>query len=306
MPDLQTDLTLTPEQASDVLSAWLGAGVRCTDMTPLQGGMLNSVLRLRFDREPYTAVIKLNGESAAFAAEARALRHMHARGFPCPEVYLEGAEPALLPYHFLLLEALPGVHMGQAALDDGARARVERELAEAIAALHTHTRETFGEVTAPGPDDWREILMPDLRQTRVSAEVEARLSPEVLDDVDRAIAVGERWLAEQGKPTLIHGDIWAANIMVAQADDGWHLSGLIDPSAQYADPEMELAYLRSFREPWADFFETYTAIRPLRPGYEERWLVYWLRTYLVHVYYFGDQHYRDVTASAARNILERV
>jgi fructosamine-3-kinase len=304
MPNLQTDLTLTLGQASEVLSAWLGAGVRCTDITPLQGGMLNSVLRLRFDREPYAAVVKLNGEGEAFAAEARALRHMHARDFPCPEVYLEGAERVLLPYSFLLLEALPGVHMGQATLDDGDRARVERELAEALAALHTHTRETFGDVTASGPHDWREILMPDLRRYRASEEVAARLSPEVLKEVDRAIAVGERWLADQGAPTLIHGDIWAANIIVARLDDGWHLSGLVDPSAQYADVEMELAYLRSFRDPWADFFETYTALRPLRPGHEERWLVYWLRTYLVHVYYFGDHHYRDVTAWAARAILE--
>ncbi|MBN1247463.1 MAG: fructosamine kinase family protein [Anaerolineae bacterium] len=286
-----------------MLSAWLGTRVRCTGIAPLDGGMLNSVLRLQFDHDPYTAVIKLNGDGQAFTAEARALCHMRERGFPCPEVYLEDSTPSVLPYRLLLLEALPGVHMGQATLSDTDRARVERELAEAMAALHDNTRDTFGSVDEEGPRDWREVFMPDLHKMRASLEVKTRLSATVLDEVDRAIEIGESWLADQGPPTLIHGDIWAANIIVAQQDDGWHLSGVIDPSAQYADAEMELAYLRSFRDPWADFFNAYTALRPLRPGHERRWLVYWLRTYLVHVYYFGDQHYQDITAWAARKIL---
>lgn len=305
MVTLQTDLMLTQDQAGDVLSAWLGGRVRCTGIAPLEGGMLNSVLRLTFDREPNAAVVKLNGDGQTFTEEALALRHMRARGFPCPEVYLEDSARALVPYRLLLLEALPGVHMGRASLDDADRARVERELAEAMAELHTHTRETFGAVEVEGPEDWRQVFMPDLHKMRASTEVQMRLSAEVLDDVDRAIAVGEGWLADQGPPTLIHGDIWAANIIVHRHDDGWHLSGVIDPSAQYADAEMELAYLRSFRDPWSDFFDAYTALHPLRPGHERRWLVYWLRTYLVHVYYFGDQHYRDVTAWAARTILNR-
>jgi fructosamine-3-kinase len=303
MVTLQTDLTLTPEQASGILSAWLSTRVHCTGMTPLHGGMLNSVLRLEFDRDPFAAVIKLNGDGQGFAAEARALTHMRQRGFPCPAVYLVDDVVSLSPYRLLLLEALPGVHMGQAELGEADRACVERELAEAMTVLHTNTRETFGDVGSTGPKDWREVFMPDLHKMRASTEVETRLSADVLDDVDRAIIVAETWLADQGPPTLIHGDIWAANIMVDRRDDGWHLAGVIDPSAQYADVEMELAYLRSFRDPWQAFFDAYTTLRPLRPGYEQRWLIYWLRTYIVHVYYFGDQDYRDITAWAARKIL---
>ena len=300
---LNTDLTLTLDQAEAVLSDWLGSAVRCSGIERLHGGMLNSVLRLHFDRDPSTVVIKLNNEGEGFAKEALALCHLRERGFPCPSVHRvsDGAGP--IPYMFLLLETIPGVTMLQAQLDDADRRRVERELAEVLADLHVHTRKTFGPIGTTGDCRWGEIFMPLLRQVRAAPETEERLTSEVLSRVDLAIEVAEGVMAAQGSPSLIHGDIWGANVMVVRADDGWHLSGLIDPSAQYADAEMELAYLRSFNAPWRDFFEAYTALRPLRPGYELRRQVYWLHTYLVHVTYFADQRYREAVARAAQKVL---
>jgi len=305
MPKLDTDLELETEQAEAVLEAWLGGSVRCAEIERLEGGMLNSVLRLRFDRDPGTAVIKLSRDGADFVREARALRHMRERSFPCPAVYGLDGSGSMLPHGYLLLEALPGVHLGKAALDEADAAVVERELAEVMVALHANTRETYGALGAVGERSWPKAYMPRLRAVRGSQEVETRLSAEVLATVDRAIGACADLLAVESAPTLIHGDIWAANVMVAKRDDGWHLSGVLDPSAEYADAEMELAYLRSFRTPWTHFFDAYTALRPLRPRHELRWLVYWLHTYLIHVYYFGDQHYCDVAGWAARQIVAR-
>ena len=303
MANLNTDLTLTLDQAEAVLSAWLGSAVRCAGIERLHGGMLNSVLRLRFDRDPYTAVIKFNNEGEGFAQEALALRHLRERGFPCPAVYGVSDGTGPIPHMYLLLETIPGVTMLQAQLDDASRRRVERELAGVLADLHALTREAFGPIGTTGACRWRDIFMPLLRQVRAAPEIETRLTSEVLSTVDRAIEIAEGIMAAQGSPALIHGDIWGANVMVVRAGDGWHLSGLIDPSAQYADAEMELAYLRSFNTPWRDFFEAYTALRPLRPGHELRWQVYWLYTYLVHVYFFTDQRYRDEVAQTAQKIL---
>ncbi len=309
MVELQTNLALTPEQAEQVLAAWLGDGVRCTGVERLHGGMINSVLRLSFDRAPYTGVIKLNGAGQGFAGEARALCYMRERGFPCPEVYMEESETATLPYTFLLLETLPGVSLAQVPLGRADRRRVERELAEVLVDLHAHTRDTFGALDAPGEPRWVDVFMPWLHEVRAESEVTQRLPADVLHDVDRSIAVAPQLLADQGRPTLIHGDIWAANVivrpMLGASPQGWALSGLVDPGAQYADVEMELAYLRVFETVGSAFFDIYTAYTPLRPGYQLRSLVYWLRTYLIHVWLFGDQHYRDMTARVAREIVER-
>jgi fructosamine-3-kinase len=300
--NMQTDLVLSPEQAGDLLTAWLGTRTRCTGIDRLVGGMINTVLRLRFDREPFSAVVKLNRQGTTFAREASVLRHLRERGFPCPEVYLVDDTIERLPYTFLLLETLPGVSMHEVHLAPADRDRVEREMAEALVSLHGHTRETFGPIDGSGERQWVDVFMPDLCGIRTQPQIEARLSYDVLADVDRAIMLAPALLQDQGAPTLIHGDIWAANVIVHQGADGWHLSGLIDPSTQYADVEMELAYLRGFNGAWDAFFETYTARSPMRPGYERRWWVYWLRTYLIHVWLFGDQHYRDFAAQAARHI----
>ncbi len=306
MFNLQTDLHLSPEQAEGILSAWLGTRVHCTGIERLVGGMINTVLRLRFDRDPYTAVIKLNSAGTRFHDEAQILRHLRDRGFPCPSVYAVDDDARLLPCTYLLLETLPGANMAEVTLGPRDRDRVEREMADVLVALHGHTRKTFGSVDAVGEARWVDVLMPDLHSIRAEPEVSQRLPAEVLANVDRAITLAPNLLADQGEPTLIHGDIWAANVMVHEASDGWHLSGLVDPGTQYADVEMELAYLRGFNTVGDAFFDAYTARRPLRRGYEARWRVYWLRTYLIHVWLFGDQHYCDMAAKIARDIVSYV
>jgi fructosamine-3-kinase len=308
MTERQTHLTLSSTQAEAVLARWLGDagdGVHCTGVERMHGGMINSVLRLDFDRPPHSAVIKLSGRGKSFAGEARALRYLHAHTrFPCPQVYLEDAGANVIPYAFLLLERLPGKSLAEVRLSPEDQRRVERELARTLVELHGHTRETFGAIDAdPGEADWRDVFLPRVHRVRAQPEVAQRLTASVLRTVDDALAAAPQALRDQGPPTLIHGDIWAANVIVRRAEDGWHLSGLVDPGLQYADPEMELAYLEVFSTAGPAFFQAYRPHHPQRPGYEVRRRFYWLNTYLIHVWLFGDRHYREMTARVAQAIV---
>ena len=87
--------------------------------------------------------------------------------------------------------------------------------------------------------------------------------------------------------------------MVHERSDGWHLSGLIDPvGLQYADVEKELAYLQAFDTLGETFFSSYTARRPLLPGYEFRRLFYWLNTFMTHVWLgFGAAFHERIVAT---------
>jgi len=297
--ELQTSLAFTSEQAETLLAAWLGSTVRCTSIERLKGGMMNTVLKLAFDREPFHAVVKLNVAGQGFDKEARSLRHLreHTR-FPCPRVYREDSSARDFPYTHLLLEALPGVNMWDLPMPPESRERIDRELALVLLELHSHQRDGFGSIGEAGTHArWVDVFLPRLREVRGQPEVDARLPPAVSGQLDAAITRAEAALAEQGRPTLVHGDIWAANIIVDERPTGWQLSGLVDPSAEYADVELELAYLEQFSVVVGPaFFSEYHAHSPLRPGYEYRRLFYWLHSYLVHVWLFEDQIFRDKTA----------
>ena len=301
---LFTNLTLTTVQAATVLSRWLGEPVTCDQVEPLQGGMINSALRLRFDRAPGTAVVKLNADrdNEGLRSEQRRLDYLNANTqLPVPRAYRYAAADAEVPYTCLLLETIPGVNLTQATLAPSDRSRVEGQLADILIELHGHTRQTFGRIHEPGRASWSDVFVPDLVANR--KHVEEKLPVSVLDQIDTAIEAAPAILSEQGVHTLIHQDIWAGNIMVDQRGDEWHLAGLVDPSgSKFADVECELAYLQVFDTVGGTFFDRYTDHHPLRPGYEVRRLFYWLDTYMTHVWLFGDQSYRDRTAEVAEAI----
>jgi len=312
MNTIQTNLTLTKSQAEKVLADWLAAPVACTRIQPLRGGMINTVLRLDFDRDPYSAVIKLTNASGNFAVggdfrtEARALDYLrqHTR-FPAPRVYRVEEPAQTLPYAFLLIETVPGECLAGLRLTQAEQDDLDRQLAEALVELHGHTRQRFGGIDEqPGVARWIDIFGPRLVETRAQPEIARRLPPAVLADVDRAIGLAERALQDQGQPMLVHGDIWAGNMLVERAGQGWRLAGIVDPGVYYADVEVELAYLEGFDGRREAFFTAYTARRALRPGYERRRLFYWLHTALIHVWLFGDQHYRDYAARTAAAICQ--
>lgn len=308
MIELQPDLQLTTDEAGRLLGAWLGSPTACSRVVPLQGGMVNTVFRLEFDRRPFRAVVKLHGaEGDTFAREARALDYLAAETTcPVPRVYLHDSSGRLVPYAFLLLEHVAGTCLQGLDLEPAERAAIDVELADVLGDLHCHHGAGWGRPgSATGASRWGDVFATRLAEVRAAPGVHARLSPETLAVVDRAIELVRPELADAGPPTLVHGDVWDGNLMVRHVDGRWRITGLLDPDLQFADVELELAYLEVFDASRTAFFEKYTERHPLRPGYERRRLCYWLHTALLHVALFDDLFFRDATARTAAAITGR-
>lgn len=304
-PDLQPDLAFDADQAERLLEGWLGRRVTCLGMQRLKGGLVNTVIRLDLDQPPYRAVVKLHdGSGDGFAAEARALEYLRSEtACPVPRVYLEDVARQLVPYSFLLLEHLPGECLDGLEMEPSDRADLQRQLAEVLVELHAHKGERWGGVgELEGPVTWAELFVSRLAEVRARPALEERLDPRTLRSVDAAIEVAPSLLADAGTPTLIHGDVWEGNLLVQRHGDRWRLTGLLDPAAQFADVEYELAYLTVFDVRRGDLFATYLRHHSFRPGYEQRRLIYWLHTALVHVALFGDRFFCDFTARTAEAI----
>ncbi len=305
MIELEPDLDLTIAQAERLLSAWLSTPVMCQEIVPLHGGMVNSVFRLGFDRPPHRAVVKIHGtESDTFDSEAGALQYLRTEtSCPVPSVYLHDGSARLIPHAFLLLEHVRGDCVHSLDLEPSDRIEIDVQLADVLAGLHHHTRGSWGDVETRGTSEsWAGLFTARLNEIRAHPTIAERLDAEVLVDVDEAIDRCRSALVDSGRPTLVHGDVWDGNLMAVREDGQWRLSGLLDPDLQFADVELELAYLEVFDNDREAFFAAYTAHHTLRPGYEHRRLFYWLHTALVHVALFGDEFFCRYTARIAQEI----
>jgi len=302
--------SISAEVATELLRRFLGGQITVTGMRRLHGGMVHSVLELVTDGDPPLVVAKLSGNPGhqGFEHERRVLdwyrRHTD---FPVPEPYGCDISGELFGGSCLMMERLPGVNLGEARLDGAGRAAVERQMAGILARLHKIHSDRYGSALEPaeeGAERWLDRFGP-----RIWEEFEAaaeRLSVGARRSIVRALEELEEWLPEFGSPTLVHGDLWATNIVVDPASPaGPVISGFVDGSANYSEVEYELAYLLVFRTVGSEFFRQYSRFHPIRDGFEARCRIYWLHTMMLHVRVFGDQHYVRACENLARE-LERL
>ncbi len=258
------------------------------------GGCIGEVYKVEL--EDGTALVgKVDREGESYLErEAYMLRYLAAESeLPVPEVY-HGSET------LLLMEFVEG----SSRFSEGA----ERHAAELLSALHGitagaygHERETLiGTLDQPNPwtESWTEFFREQRLLYMAGVAYEAgRLPVEDLERVDRLAERLDEYLEQPERPSLIHGDVWSANVL-AEAD---RITAFLDPAIYHADPEIELAFISLFNSFGDPFFERYAEIRDMRPGFfEERRDLYNLYPLLVHVYFFGGSYLDSVRSTLRR------
>ncbi len=314
MPDepLNPLVPLTEAEAARILAAWLGETRRVRRLRRLTGGCVHTVLEAEFEGPESPVVLKVahRVEEESIRAEHEVLRYFRAHtGFPVPEPHACDITGDLAPYSWLIMERLPGVHLGEARMLPEDEARIQRAMGEAVAGLHDHTRDAgFGHLVYDDephpswPDYFTELLASNYRDACDTGLV----APDDLRLCERVVASTPAHLVRTAVPTLVHGDLWATNIMVAGEPGSMRLTGFLDPGGLFADPEYELAYLEIWHTIDERFFEAYTRRHPLAPGYEHRRLFYWLNTLLLHVWCFRAEHYARATTDLTRRLARDV
>lgn len=166
-------------------------------------------------------------------------------------------------------------------------------LGRGLAALHGNVMPLFGWQTdnfigrlpqqnAPGsawPDFYvSQRLLPQYRMARAGGLLSKKEVPgeELLTEKVRA------W-APNPEPSLLHGDLWSGNYLIAESGDAC----LIDPAVYAGDAEVDLAMTRLFGGFPERFYRAYHEIRPEKPGMDWRIPLYQLYYLLVHLNLFG-------------------
>ena len=269
-------------------------GERLKSARPLGGGCIGEVYKVELgDGTPLVAKVDREGE-AHLEREAYMLRYLRERSeLPVPEVFY-GSE-ALLLMEFV---------EGSSRFSEGA----ERHAAELLATLHCvtagaygHERDTLvGSLDQPNPwtDSWVEFFRDHrLLYLARTAHEAGRLPREDLGRVERLAERLDEYLEDPERPSLIHGDVWSANVLAR----GDHITAFLDPAIYHADPEIELSFISLFNSFGDVFYERYAEVLGVRDGFfEERRDIYNLYPLLVHVYFFGGGYLASVRATLRR------
>lgn len=233
----------------------------------LAGGDLSEVL-LVHRPDGRTAVAK---SGTAAGTEAAMLRAIRAAGVPAPTVEAEHDG-------VLLLDFVP---------NDGVFSITAwRDIGDKVRRLHRRHGDSYGwpvdyNLGTVGLDNRRHGDWPAFWGEQRLVSAASLLDRPWRSRVDAlAVRLGEM-LPPSPAPSLLHGDLWSGNILVA---DG-RLAALIDPACYHGHAEVDLAMLALFGEPPEEFWAAYG---PREPGWRDRRGVYQLFPALVHLRLFGS------------------
>lgn len=262
-------------------------GANVLRLTPLSGGCIGEVYQVDLS-DGEKLVAKAGFENSGLKLEGDMLVYLKKHSaLPVPDVINATDDLLLMTY----IEA-------GGPLNEGAQTHA----AELLAALHSITHDQFGfswdtligGLPQPNPssDDWIEFFR-DRRLLFMAGQglAAGRLPLSSMGRLEKFAADLDRWITPPAKASLIHGDMWGGNVLCR---DG-RITGFVDPAIYHADPEIELAFSTLFSTFGPPFFDRYSEIRPLKPGFfEERRDIYNLYPLLVHVRLFGGSYVNSV------------
>lgn len=220
--------------------------------------------------------------------EAFMLRYLRSKSaLPVPTVHYSND-------HVILMEYV--------STDYSADDRAHRHAAEVLAALHGITGPSYGferdtligSLPQPNPqsDDWVDFFAQHrlLYMGRAALD-EGKIDKKMMAQIEKLAGKLKGYITKPQAPTLIHGDIWGGNILFARG----RVAAFVDPAIYYADPEIELAFIRLFGTLNESFFMRYNDLRPIAPGFEDvRAPIYGIYPLLVHTRLFGTSYARKV------------
>lgn len=121
-------------------------------------------------------------------------------------------------------------------------------------------------------------------------DADSYFTPSDREKITKLLDNLDRFLIEPEKPSLLHGDLWAGNVMCSA--EGKPV--LIDPACYIGHREADLAMTQLFGGFPQDFYDAYNQAFPLQSGYEERRDLYNLYQLLNHLNLFGPTYLEPV------------
>ena len=277
------------------ITACFGETAAIVGRANVGGGDINDACRLELSNGRYI-FIKSNSvkNKDFFEDEDIGLTAIASTGtIKVPELLFRGADESSA---FLAMEYINGAERVQGFW---------RKFGESLAKMHLADTSEFvsGGKYGFAKDNYigatRQINAP--RDSWIDFFRECRLEPQfrmaeryfessyikdILDLLDKLPEI----LIEPKQPSLLHGDLWSGNYIVGSDGMAW----LIDPAVYVGHAEADLAMTELFGRFPEEFYDSYSEVNPIQPGYGDRRDIYNLYHLLNHLNLFGGMYLHEV------------
>ncbi len=272
--------------------------VRIESASTLPGGGPREAQKLVTSEGEFFAKWSDDGPEDIFVCEAQGLGALRSVSGPItiPQIIAASKRDTETP-GYLILEYLAPSRGGEA--DD-------ESLGRGLATIHRATRASFGfdapSYCGPTPQDnrpsvtWVEFYR-ERRLRPLVEELRRRGGLSVADRrvFDRLMEHLEDLLPKDSTPSLIHGDLWAGNVLSSVRGPA-----LVDPACAYADREMEFGITTLFGGLSSRALAAYEEAWPMAHGWRERNPLYQIYHLLNHARLFGGHYGAEALRVAAR------
>lgn len=284
-------------ELEETARAALGNEFRIDTIRPVNGGDINTALRLDGPTGPVFVKLRDAEDATMFSAEAQGLDALATYdAIRVPAVLGQGEADGQA---FLLLEWLD--------ISPLREAHHARRAGEALAALHRQSGEHFGWPRANFiggtpqnnslSDNWPHFFVQQRLVPQLALAASKGFGGELQRHGERLCGkVAALFLEYRPQASLLHGDLWSGNI--GALADGTPV--LFDPACYFGDRDTDLALSELFGGPPLDFYSAYRASWPLAEGYEQRKTLYNLYHVLNHLNLFGGGYLRQAERMAAQ------
>lgn len=219
------------------------------DCIVIGGGAAGGIVyKLTINKPPYYLAVKTANNGELISKEIASIRYISKLvNIKLPKVYYECYNDNI---NYVVMEYFDGVNCADKFLIDApikVRLNVAKQIADNITVLQNIKGDKYGDLLNPCYDNWHDYYYPFVQ--KMAKETENLYKANILDkNVVNAVKTGIKhydfiFSEPISKPTLIHGDYWAQNIII---DKNYNLIGVVDPfNSMWADAEYELFALNA-------------------------------------------------------------
>ncbi len=297
------DIDISWQVLRRIMQDWTGTPVELKEVKPLVGGCINTTLCITTEAGD-RAVVKISPHrvNRRYASEAHQLNVLRRIGIPTPQVYSVNLASLDNPDSYLLMEYVEGVNLNEAKQQCTPEQydALQTHLAELVLRMHEHSAELYGRVT-DGKDktytSWPQFYRDVYDEIWKEAEKHASLPVKIRKQISKVHKKLETLLAHDDRPRLVHGDMWATNILCKPDENGcWRVSAVLDPNCKFAHSESEIAYLELFKTVTPAFMKAYQERHKLDGDYHRiRKPIYQMYELINRVRGYGAQYLEPLT-----------